>query len=86
MMLQHYVERSLHAVARNLHAPKDLEGNELLQWFDRVGHARGLHISSSEAIHKAEQQYTSNSFNVLAAIKAAQNIHRWKQEMLHGTG
>ncbi|MEH6633225.1 MAG: hypothetical protein V7776_20605 [Halopseudomonas aestusnigri] len=86
LMLRHYVERSLHSVATNLHAPKELEGFELLQWLDRVGHARGLRINGSEAVHKAEQQYLSNSFNVLAAIRAAQDIHRWKQEMLHGTG
>ncbi|MFD2205294.1 hypothetical protein [Kiloniella antarctica] len=86
LMLRHYVDRSLHSVATNLHAPKELEGPALLVWLDRVGHARGLSFKGSDVIKKAEQHYTSNSFNVLAAIKSAQDIHRWKQEMLHGTG
>ncbi|WP_419901900.1 hypothetical protein [Kiloniella sp.] len=86
LMLRQYVERSLHSVVTNLHAPKNLEEYELLQWLDRVGQARGLEMNGSDVIRRAEQQFTSNSFNTLAAIKAAQDIHRWKQEMLHGTG
>ncbi|WP_120495250.1 hypothetical protein [Kiloniella sp. EL199] len=86
LMLKQYVDRSLQSVAQNLHAPKNVEPYELLQWLDRVGHARGVALSSSEVIKTAEDLYKANTFNVIAAIRAAQNIHRWKQEMLHGTG
>ncbi len=86
LMLRHYVERSLQSVANSLHAPKSLEEHELLQWLDRVGQARGVTLSGGEAFREAELQFTAQSFNILSAIKAAQNVHRWKQEMLHGTG
>ncbi|WP_020593855.1 DUF4350 domain-containing protein [Kiloniella laminariae] len=86
LMLKHYAERSLHSVALGLHAPKDLEEYELLQWLDRVGQARGSDLISHEIIRNAHSITEAPVFDVMQALKAARDIHRWKQEMLHGTG
>ncbi|MCZ4282755.1 hypothetical protein O4H49_18370 [Kiloniella laminariae] len=86
LMLKHYAERSLQTVALGLHAPKDLEEYELLQWLDRVGQARGSDLISHEIIRNAHSITEAPVFEVMQALKAARDIHRWKQEMLHGTG
>lgn len=86
LMLKQYTDRSLQSVALKLHAPKNINTYELLEWLDRVGGARGIDLRGHDVIRAAEDLCNANTFNVLAAIRAAQNIHRWKQEMLYGTG
>ena len=86
LMLRQYADRSLQSVAFKLHAPKNIHSYELLEWLDRVGYARGIDTRGSDVLTAAEDLCKANRFNVLAAIRAAQNIHRWKQEMLYGTG
>ncbi|WP_417455276.1 hypothetical protein [Kiloniella sp.] len=86
LMLKQYTDRSLQSVALKLHAPKNINTYELLEWLDRVGGARGIDLRGHDVIRAAEDLCKANTFNVLAAIRAAQNIHRWKQEMLYGTG
>lgn len=80
-LLQRYLHASLRDTARQLRAPRGLEGLELMAWLDKASQARGLAQNASGLIGQAENAPAKNLPKQFAAARA---LYFWKREMLHG--
>ena len=80
-----YVQSTVRAVARRLHAPRDLGGGALLDWLDRAGRARGVTVDLRGVVARIDGLSAGSPATDRAAlIRATVDIHRWKQEILNG--
>jgi hypothetical protein len=79
VMVRRYVQSVLHDVARQLHAPRGLEGGALMGWLGRLAEARSVSIDGAALAEEAERRTDDAG---LAAVARA--IHQWKGEMLDG--
>ncbi len=85
-ILRRYQSVTLRDVARRLHAPRNLDEDALVDWVDRVGEARGVRAKYRNLRHEAEARAgAANADNPRLAL-AAQNLYRWKQEIINGPG
>ncbi len=83
-ILNRYLRVTLRDVSLALHAPAQLRGDALIEWFDRIGKRRGVRITCAEicrAVADAARQQRSDGARL---ARVAQSVNRWKQEMLHG--
>jgi hypothetical protein len=73
-------------VGRRIHAP--LHGDEaaLADWFDRVGRARGARRPFSQIWREFDVPLGGGNYQARLLLSAAQDLYRWKGEILNGTG
>ena len=84
MIVIRFVEATVQDVARRLHAPRGLIGDDLTAWLDRVGKARGVTTSCATPVEQANAMATARRADPAALVSLAQTINRWKQEMIDG--
>lgn len=84
--LRRYLSMTVRTAAQGLHAPDGLEGDGLVAWLDRVGKARGVSASCAEILRRADGIRAHTGETAPRLARAARDIHRWKGEILHGSG
>ncbi len=84
-MLRRYLAVTLGDVARRVHAPADLADAALADWLGRIGKARQVRLAPAGLQAEAEAAAATPA-DERRLLQAARNLHRWKQEMLHGPG
>lgn len=83
-IFRRYLEVTLKDVAHRVHAPRHLDGEALIDWLDRVGKAHGVTTTYRSVRQRAERLTAASGADGTRTARAARNLHRWKQEMLHG--
>ena len=84
-MLRRYLAVTFGDVARRVHAPADLADATLADWLGRIGKVRQVGFAPAVLQAEAEAAATTPA-DERRLLQAARNLHRWKQEMLHGPG
>ncbi len=94
-ILARYVELMQHAMARRLHAPKNLNDDEMVEWLDNYGSKHGVSLSLKTIKHRSHmargsgKAYTNTFMDHIhekPLIQIAKYMEQWKQEMLDGSG
>lgn len=80
--LGRYLATAVEAVRHELHAPRELSARELPAWLERVRAARGGTIPFPELEDEVQRAIASR--NPRAVLAAADRVHRWRQELIHG--
>jgi uncharacterized protein DUF4350 len=86
LVLARYLRDTLRAVALAVHVPTDLSPADLRLTLGRIGRARGTEEdldALDERVRNAADQKAGWEHQ---AVRTAQDIHRWRQEILHGSG
>ena len=81
--LERYFASALDAVKAELHAPRELSPAELVSWLERIRLARGGTIAYPQLAD--EVAAAARARNPRRVLVAADQIHRWRLEMTHGT-
>ncbi len=85
LMVRRYVEVTIRDAARQLHAPKGLPESEMVEWLRRVGEARKVSRDGTAIFRRADDLIESRGASDLSPfVDVAQDIYRWKQEILDG--
>jgi hypothetical protein len=84
VMIARYVQETVRDVARQLHAPRGLAGEALIEWLRRVGTARGVEIDCGALTHEADALGARRRGDTSSPVRLARDIHRWKGEILDG--
>jgi len=84
MIVSRFVEATVQDVARQLHAPRGLTGDELTEWLDRVGRARGVTANCAPSVEQANELAETRQADRAVLVSLAQTISRWKQEIING--
>lgn len=85
-ILRRYYSDTLREVGHRLHAPPRLDDEALSDWMDRVGDARGVRPRYSTIRRQVEIISGAGRVDSPRLTRAAQNIYRWKQEIINGSG
>ena len=85
-ILRRYLGATLRDVARQLHAPRNLDRAALIEWVDRVGDAHGVQAKCDTLCREAEAIAGRASADSRRLAHAAEKLYRWKQEIIHGPG
>ena len=80
-ILERYFDATLRDVSRRLHAPRNMDGDTLAEWVERVGAARGVDTRVADLQREIRTAAGSDGAGLLAKAK---RIYRWKQEIVHG--
>ena len=83
-ILKRYLRATLRDVARRLHLPRNLDEAALVGLVDRIGRARGVSADYRRLRREAEATAEGGGLHGLRLVQSARNLHRWKQEMIHG--
>jgi hypothetical protein len=83
VMVARYVQETVRDVARQLHAPRELTGNGLVAWLQRVGGARGVEVDCGVLMRRAEELGTGRR-DPSSLVGLARDTHKWKGEILDG--
>lgn len=87
-ILRRYREATLRDLAQHLHIPRELarkpDDSGLIHWLNQVGDARGTTQRYSEVNHAVASVLNGPGNSVPALLRAAAQLHRWKQEMIYG--
>jgi hypothetical protein len=81
--LKRYIATTAQEGAAILRAPPGLSEPERIAWLDRAGQARGARRACSEILFEAR---TAGDKDLARLMAAAQAIHQWKWEIMHGAG
>ncbi|MGX1741748.1 DUF4350 domain-containing protein [Bosea sp. NPDC055353] len=81
-ILQRYIAMTLQDAARTLRAPAGLEGAALTAWLERASQARGIDPKPLAGLGDSPAAGPRNLASLLAA---AQALHHWRKDLLHGT-
>ncbi|HLG88286.1 MAG TPA: DUF4350 domain-containing protein [Alphaproteobacteria bacterium] len=81
---QRYVRATIRDTARQLHAPRQFDDRGLVAWLERVGQARGVPTDLAEIARKAAMLSDALEPDRASLAELAQNIHRWKTEIMNG--
>ncbi len=84
-ILGRYLAVTVADVALRVHAPTQLAGAALDQWLERIGKARHLQAAPS-ALRREAERAAAGGADERRLLYIARDLHRWKQEMLHGSG
>jgi len=85
-ILRRYLGVTLRDVARQLHAPRNLDGAALIEWVDRVGDAHGVRAKFESLCGEAEAIAGRSTPDRTRLAQSAEKLYRWKQEIIHGPG
>jgi len=87
--LGRYFVAALRDVSGSLHAPEGLERAALINWLRALGKARGR-VRDLGALEKAVETVAREGRRRKGqehrVVKAARDIHAWREEILHGSG
>jgi len=84
VMVRRYVQETVRDVAVQLHAPRELVGEGLLAWLERVGLARGVTIDCADLLRQAGETGATRRRNPSSLVRLARDIHQWKGEIVDG--
>jgi hypothetical protein len=84
VMIARYIRETVRDVARQLHAPRGLAGEALMQWLQRVGNARAAEVDCGAVVRRAAELGEGRRRDLAPLIRLARDIHRWKGEVLDG--
>jgi hypothetical protein len=84
VMIRRYVTETIRDVARQLHAPRQLSGEALVAWLQRVGGARGVEIDCVALVRRTWELGDSSRRNLGPLVRLARDIHQWKGEIVDG--
>jgi hypothetical protein len=84
VVLQRYVLETVRDVGRQLHAPRGISGNALVDWLRRVGSARGVTIDCGAAIQQIEAMPAGRRRNLPRLVQLARQIYQWRGEIIDG--
>ena len=84
VMVRRYVQETVRDVASQLHAPRELSGNGLIAWLQRVGLARGVTIDCEAVLLEAAESAPSRRRNASVLVRLARDIHQWRGEIIDG--
>jgi hypothetical protein len=82
--LVRYLDTTVRAVGRGLHAPPDLDDVGLRVWLARHGEARAVTIRLADLEAEVTAAAAARRRHLAKVALAAERVHRWKQEMLRG--
>ena len=85
-LAQRYRKVVLDDVGRRIHAPLTSDERTLGAWLDRVGQARGASQKFTRLWRDFEVQPGSGNYQTRLLLGAAQELYRWKEEILNGSG
>jgi hypothetical protein len=83
VMVARYVQETVRDAARQLHAPRGLGGEALVEWLGRVGNARGASVDCGALIRRANELGQGRR-EARTLVRLARDAHRWKREILDG--
>ncbi len=81
-----YVATLQRDVARRLHAPRRLDDGALAHWLDRIGRARAVSENYTALNRAADAFIRRKRADDARILRAARRLHRWRQEMIDGSG
>jgi len=84
VMVRRYVQETVRDVATQLHAPRELSGNGLIAWLQRVGLARGVTVDCEAVLLEAAEPGTARRRPAASLVRLARNIHQWRGEIIDG--
>jgi hypothetical protein len=84
--LLRYLQTTAQDAARALHAPANLDEAATARWLDELAGARGLAIRLADLEDEAGEAAEARTDRNRRVVDAARRIHRWRQEMTHGSG
>jgi hypothetical protein len=84
VMIARYIQETVRDVARQLHAPRGLTREALMDWLQRVGTARGVDVDCGVVVRRASELGVAHRRDLTPLIRLARDIHRWKGEILDG--
>jgi hypothetical protein len=85
-ILGRYLAVTFADVASRVHAPPQLAGAALDQWLERIGKARHVQGAPVQLRREAEFASAAGRADDRRLLHVARDLHRWKREMLHGSG
>ena len=85
-ILGRYLAVTLAGVASRVHAPAQLAGAALDQWLERIGKARHVQGAPAQLRREVELATAAGRADDRRLLHVARDLHRWKREMLHGSG
>lgn len=87
-ILRRYRETCLRDLAYHLHIPREIpphhDARALVHWLNQVGDARGTSQRYSEVNRAVTTAIDDPDRAVTRILRAAAQLYRWKQEMIHG--
>ena len=83
-ILTRYLELSRREAAAALHAPKNLNAEQLTDWLDQVGATRKTETSLS--VLTAQVSRDAERMPLMQQLKTGIRIYTWKTELIHGSG
>lgn len=84
--LARYREAALRDVARALHAPRDVDGAAALErWLAQAEPAKAVTRTLAALTREVEHVQTATRGDHARAVRTAQHIHQWREEMIHGS-
>jgi hypothetical protein len=84
--LSRYLQTTLQDLGRLLHAPTSVGPVELRPWLERVGVARGVKTDVKRLVDDVAAAAAAPQIDVKRVALLATRIHRWRQEMIDGSG
>jgi hypothetical protein len=85
-ILGRYLAVTFADVASRVHAPAQVAGAALDQWLERIGKARHVRSAPAQLRREAELATAAGRADDRRLLHIARDLHRWKREMLHGSG
>ncbi|NQW01067.1 MAG: hypothetical protein HQ483_15280 [Rhodospirillales bacterium] len=85
-ILEKYLETAIREVAQALRAPPGLDQTELVDWLDQVARSRQLDMHLDDMANQVHRAKKAGHSSRDAQITTGTLIHRWKTEMIHGSG
>jgi hypothetical protein len=86
VIMQRYVQSLIRDAASQLHAPPGTSGAALLEWLNRVGKARGVACDWTALSRDVDAIAADRRREPAPLLGLIADAHRWKQEILDGTG
>ena len=84
--LRRYLQTTVQEVARTLHAPSGLDLHATARWLEQVAETRRVPIRLIDLEREVDQAGQARRERERRVVDTARRIHRWKQEMTHGSG
>ncbi|HVO01242.1 MAG TPA: DUF4350 domain-containing protein [Candidatus Cybelea sp.] len=84
-LLQNYRRLTLSDAIAELHGPAGLDEFKQAAWLDRAAQHRGLAVRVTPILDQMTALGEANRLDGTRALRLALDLHRWKQEIMHGT-
>jgi hypothetical protein len=84
-LLLNYRRLMLADVLSDLHGPNGLDETAQAAWLDRAAEHRGLDTRLRPLLDRMSELAEAGRIDATRALRFALDLHRWKQEILHGT-